>query len=687
MLLRSIKLKNIRSYTEQEIQFPEGSVLLSGDIGSGKSTILLAIEFALFGILRGDLAGNSLLRNGAEKGHVELEFELNSQKITIHRKLKRAKDTVEQDAGYIIKNDVRKDATPQELKTDILELIGYPKSMLAKSKSMVYRYTVYTPQEDMKKIVLDTKEARLDILRKVFDIDKYKRIKENTTAYSRSLREQSREYAGAASDLEDKKKQKQEKEKQVQELIQAINTRRPELDRAKKDLEESKRKIKETEEQIRRLQEKRKDLEVSEAQLRIKADQNSRNAIDLGKIREEISLLQKELEGKDAQDIFPQKKEISDKITLTEQEIRAINGKIAAFRTKKQISAETKEKISRLNNCPTCLQEVNAIHKTSIADTENSKIKVFEEHIEQHSSLMSQKENELNILKKKLEDLREKEKALSLLKLKQAGLKEKQDKEQRLAEQQEEIKKEIGAINQKKHQLKEDIEKLSSIEEEFKETKKEFDQNSQKEREIEIEYNKLAEKKEIFTEIIENLEKETAIKEKAMQKLLKLQKFQGWLTDYFLNLVDVIEKQVMTRVYGEFNELFQTWFNTLIEDESIQARLDDSFTPIVQQNGYDIEIENLSGGEKTACALAYRLALNKVINDLITSIQTKQILILDEPTDGFSTEQLDRIRDVLEELNAKQVIIVSHEPKIETFVDHVIHIQKHEHVSTAKQKL
>ena len=43
-------------------------VLISGDIGTGKSTILLSIDFALFGIRRGELPGNSLLRNGESQG-------------------------------------------------------------------------------------------------------------------------------------------------------------------------------------------------------------------------------------------------------------------------------------------------------------------------------------------------------------------------------------------------------------------------------------------------------------------------------------------------------------------------------------------------------------------------------------------------------------------------------------------
>ena len=67
MLLKSIKLENIRSYLSQKIDFTEGSVMLSGDIGCGKSTILLAVEFGLFGVMKGDVSGESLLRNGKKE--------------------------------------------------------------------------------------------------------------------------------------------------------------------------------------------------------------------------------------------------------------------------------------------------------------------------------------------------------------------------------------------------------------------------------------------------------------------------------------------------------------------------------------------------------------------------------------------------------------------------------------------
>ena len=117
----------------------------------------------------------------------------------------------------------------------------------------------------------------------------------------------------------------------------------------------------------------------------------------------------------------------------------------------------------------------------------------------------------------------------------------------------------------------------------------------------------------------------------------------------------------------------------LIEDELLQVSLQEDFSLRVEQNGYETELDHLSGGEKTAVALAYRLALNRVINDMVSTINTKHLIILDEPTDGFSSEQLDKMREVLDQLNMEQIILVSHETKIEGFVDHMIRMNKGEH--------
>ena len=75
MKIKRIVLNNIRSYESGEISFKEGSTLLSGDIGSGKTSVLLAIEFALFGLQPGQ-RGSALLRNGKKEGGVKIIFEV-----------------------------------------------------------------------------------------------------------------------------------------------------------------------------------------------------------------------------------------------------------------------------------------------------------------------------------------------------------------------------------------------------------------------------------------------------------------------------------------------------------------------------------------------------------------------------------------------------------------------------------
>jgi exonuclease SbcC len=113
----------------------------------------------------------------------------------------------------------------------------------------------------------------------------------------------------------------------------------------------------------------------------------------------------------------------------------------------------------------------------------------------------------------------------------------------------------------------------------------------------------------------------------------------------------------------------------LVEDPSKEARVDEDFTPDVTQDGYDQDVEFLSGGEKTSVALSYRLALNSVAQQVSTGMKSN-LLILDEPTDGFSREQLYKIRDILRELQSPQTILVSHESELESFADHVFRVGK-----------
>jgi exonuclease SbcC len=188
----------------------------------------------------------------------------------------------------------------------------------------------------------------------------------------------------------------------------------------------------------------------------------------------------------------------------------------------------------------------------------------------------------------------------------------------------------------------------------------------------------LAERKkeeELIVSQLNELKEDISSSEKTKEEINKLRSLQDWLTEKFLALISLTESNVMAKLRSDFSNIFSQWFSMLVSD-SLTVRLDENFTPIITNKDYEIDYEFLSGGERTAVALAYRLALNQVLNSLLSEIKTKDLLILDEPTDGFSEQQLDKMRGIFEQLNSEQILIVSHEQKIEGFVDNLIRIKK-----------
>jgi exonuclease SbcC len=682
MLIKKIKLENIRSYTNQEIEFPQGSTLLAGDIGSGKSSILLAIDFALFGLRYGNLSGPSLLRNGTDTGFVELNFEIDNQDIIIQRRLKRTQTSVVQDSGYILINHERRDATPIELKQAILDLLNYPKELLTKSKSLMYRYTVYTPQEEMKYILLGEKDIRLDTLRKVFDIDKYKRIKQNTTIFIEYLKQKRKELEGKIYDLEDKKKQVQEKVKEFILIDNNLKELIPKITEINKLVDKKREDLKIIEEDLKKLNELKKELELNNLKLENFQSSFNKNARELEELRIKIEKLETELKNIQIEDFTSVNTKIlnlSEELSKNKLELDFSNNKISEFETKKSNSLEIKSKIMMLDKCPLCQQNVTHDHKSAISSEEDKKIIGYERELNENKQKKLILNDKIKQIEIDLDILKEQKNNIELNKLKLNDLNDKKSKKDFLLKEQEKLNNEISNLKYKLDDL--EIKVLEFKDLNTEEKKKELDELLKKERALEIERASYLANIQELNKTVETLNKEITLKLLTKNNITRINDIQFWLEQYFISIIDLIEKQVMLKVHNDFNSLFEKWFNMLMENENFAIRLDEEFSPLIQQNGHDIDYLYLSGGEKTAIALAYRLALNQVINNLMTGIKTKDLLILDEPTDGFSDEQLDRVRNVLNDLNLKQLILVSHEPKIESFVDNVIRLNKEQHIT------
>ncbi len=673
MLIKKIILRNIRSYENQEIEFPEGSVLLSGDIGSGKTSVLLGIEFALFGLQPGQ-RGASLLRNGKNEGGVIIEFEVDGKNIILERTLKKSK-TISQDYCSITIDDEKKEISVTELKDKVLELLNYPKEF-SKKQNVLYKFTVYTPQEDMKQIILQDAETRLNTLRHVFGIDRYKKILENISIVSSKMREEKRIKEALIANLEQDKKNIVVKKEEIQ--LKRVNLVVAEEEYFEK--KEARKKVQGRKDEIyKNIEEKNKlQQEVEKTKLVIA---NKRNLIsDSNKSSDDLKKQIAELR----MHAFDESRitELERKIIVNKKEkeklnetILEVNSQINSLKLKNDESEKVEKRISGFKSCPTCLQDVDAVYRANVLNKlhtdcveNNKKIeKLMQEKLEILSKIKSIN-SELNSNEKKFGDLR-------ILKIRLDGISEKQTRADELEKSNKSLESDIALLENHTTLLKNSIFELGKFDAKFEAIQVELDEILKKERFAEIKVAELKKEIEVFSNQIEEMERRIKKTEKIKDELNYLSELENWLSKKFTTMILHIEKNVLIKLESKFSKLFAEWFAMLVS-ESFNVRLRDDFTPIIEQQDYEIDYSYLSGGERTAVALAYRLALNQVINSMLSKIKTRDIVILDEPTDGFSEQQLDKMRDVLQELDVKQLIIVSHEQKIEGFVENVIRFKK-----------
>jgi exonuclease SbcC len=684
MKIKRIILKNIRSYENQEVVFAEGSTLLSGDIGSGKTSILLAIEFALFGLQPGQ-KGSALLRNNSNEGGVSLEFEIEGNEILIERTIKRGSKSISQDYAAITIAGEKRELSVTELKNKILELINYPKEF-SKKQNILYKFTVYTPQEEMKQIILEDAETRINTLRHVFGIDKYKRILENASIVLGKIREEKRIKEALILNIENEKQELILKENELndkktkliifeQDFI--LKTNFSEI--ARKDIEDVSKKIEEKDKF-------QQEIEKTQMMISTKNNQLSDNKKMVVQLKNQIGDLTNILFDESKIVIYEDElKRLKEKKYLLNEENTNLVSNITSLFAKNQDSISLKQKISHLEVCPTCLQDVDSVYKSNVVNKLDSdmsenihKIQELEISKQKVSTELNNMEYSIFLKEKEIQDLK-------LLKVKIQGINEKQKYLDTLEKQNNSILQDINLLNSHTNSLKNSVFELSKYENIFREKQQALQNCLKEEKMAEIKLAEIKREIAVFSSHINELNIKISRTHEILNQLNYLSNLEDWLSKKFMSIVSLIEKNVLVKLKTEFSQFFSEWFSMLVSD-NFNVRLDEEFTPIIEHQDYEIDYNYLSGGERTAIALAYRLALNQVINSVLSKIKTRDLVILDEPTDGFSSTQLDKMREVLEQLNVAQLIIVSHEQKIEGFVDNVIRFKKENGLSKMEDK-
>lgn len=801
MIIHEVEMRNIRSYDHTQIEFPKGTALFEGDIGSGKTTILMAIEFALFGNSTRDLY-ERLLRKGEREGFVRVKFEINGEEYELYRSLIKKGKSIRNEESYVVDPRGRKKLlSSDEIKKYVLRLMGLEIREKKRKSLPVVTYAIYTPQETMKSILEGKDEERLEVIRKIFKLDEYRIARDNVDIVVNNIDSEMK----VAKELEKEKSRIREEVDRLHEDVKKLEDEKEEMKRerekkiakmasAKKNYEtweDKRRKYLEIERNVAMLQ---ASIEKGEKELKTRMNElmeieSSKDELKnlqgygdryeslqkkVDSLRNELKKLQeleknyamieeriRHYEGdiNESNDIKKKIENLTENLTTIRGELekigdldevredlekrsREIYGKIRSLREKIRDKEEEREKLQSIGAvCPTCRRplsieekkrllddnesELSKLHR-DIARTEEelkdleSKRKKLKNEEDRKKSLEIEKtkiEKEISMLKFRVNEIAKEKEELKKLELhkdemknsianmekfrdeyeksvnemknieekwrRYIQLKERVRREITLREIVENLKGEISKLNEELKTKYEERKNLNYTEEKYKEARSEYENLRIEMARIEESIRGISEQLRKSVELISDREKYLNTLKERIENARKMEELRNWFDEKLRPALEDIEKMRLAAINEEFRMLFEEWFNELLGEGDYSATVDENFKPIVRYENYDMPLGTLSGGERTSVALAYRLALNTMVKRAL-GLKTN-LLILDEPTDGFSKDQLYKLKDILDKMDTDQIIIVSHEKELRNVADTVFRVEKRNGKSSVKK--
>jgi exonuclease SbcC len=669
MLIRRISLRNIRSYNSDrtiELEVPEGTVLIEGDVGAGKSTILYAVEFALFGLGEMKMRGEYLLSEGREEGHAELVFEVDGSEYTVHRGLRRRKSSVVQAECYMTSAGAKTDLSPGELKERVISLLGFNEPQHPNAESMVYRFAVFTPQEQMKEILLRDAEDRLQVVRRILGMQSYQTAAENSELVEKRLKTDAYGLEKASEDLEDKERTMQSSAKRITELDSQIPLLKREEVQTASDLEKMDSEWKALSDDRARLAALVNTIPDLQEELR-RAERIARE--------EAVGVLRKERRLRDDYLSFIQAfdaKEPPSKTGDSKQLLDMIAEKQSLLDQKHKSATILEENSARATElmakgvCPLCGQSIPSdfSSKADHLEEESAALNLEISGLERELSQINSREREMESYERD---------AIEYTRIKKEASRLEEDLTEARSRM-DEARTKAELVTKRLAEAAKDQEGLKQVSDKINRTESLRAAALKRKEDAAGSLTQAVTRREEETKKLEELVREIEKKRKERQESKKLTDYQHWLSTFFRPTLAMIEKQTLAQADARFNYHFQRFFSALVEDPDLNVRVKEDFSPVFERQGFEQDFEALSGGERTSVALAYRFALNAIASE-DTSGQG-ELVILDEPTDGFSKEQIYKMRDLLLELHSKQVLVVSHEKELESMSDVVFHVKK-----------
>ena len=692
MKIDVVQLENVRSHVKSTVPFTRGFNCVVGGVGCGKSSLLYAVDFALFGDTIGSKSFEYLLREGCDSCRVTLQFTQNGNTYKLVRGLKRKGKAINQDIEQLklyedekLVASMKNDAIAEQIKA----VTGLDRDL--------YREIVWFRQERLKEL-LDAKprdrQTRLDEL---FGLADYEVAWSNIAQYQRDYETERRVYEKDpdVNGLEKLSADYNRASEDFALLEMEMETGRQKLAIAKNGMEEA-------DACLRRLEDKKLAIdELKRREARLNADVTN-TAKTQAALTQQIADKKTLIEGMlQRQTSF----ESQIKVALNKLEqaglptnqpidqlsacLAGFDEKITAMRAEQEATARSmqqdQKRASTLmetgeGKCPICNQPLVGNYKTDLLTSikqENAEREKIINHIrlevatlQKSKAVASEAINSLQTLNARSADLK------SRIIEEEGNLKNfavQLEAQQQLAVKQQ---SELEALRQEIAKF--DLSELQTAKERRDQALRQY----------------YAVQADLATK--ENRKKDTArrldeLKDRinaAQEKLDRMEKIRR--TTELLSAIRDAYRSIQPKLRSEFVKVLRNFVQQILdslvggETPMLNVVIDDAYTPYVKSEaGVDREVGNLSGGERTLLAFAYRLGLGQLIMQSRTG-HGLSMLMLDEPTENLGSEDgsIERLADAISRFKAiEQIIAVTHSEAFAAKGDHVVILDKEAGVS------
>ena len=690
MRVKVVKLENIRSHVKTNVPFAEGFNCLVGGLGCGKSSVLYAIDFALFG----DPLGRSydyLLREGEDSGKVGVEFVHGGDTYTIYRGLKRRGKGIAQDVEQLklFKEDkVIASAKGEAVEEQLKAVTGIDRDL--------FREVVWIRQEHLKELLDMTPRDRQKKFDQLFGLSDYEVAWSGLATFQRDYGIEKGTYE-RDYDVVGVDKLQADYNKAVEEFSSV----EVELQDLKTNVLQAEASLKEATSRLQSLEALRRqteELRRKEAQLQADVanmeDTCARLSEDIELKKSSVNELEERLESIERQE-KSYRRELKEKAELqpnqTVEEIRkhleaveyqtsSIWGEQEATKKEIQSSQNRLSTLTTQSKCPLCLQNLPDEYKREL-------LRRLQEENAEHEKRLTELQRDLDELEKlrsvinpilsglqslapRMEELRNQHSKdhKSLNKL-QAEFEEKQKREKLLREQLDLTRKEITKF---------DVTELETV-------RKLRDTSLERYSALKSKLEAMESRKKDVTLRMDNIRERL---DHAQQKIERMKRIERVLE--IIEGIRGVYRSIQPKLRGEFVTYLQRTVQQILdglvgaEGLMLSVNIDETYTPFIKsEEGYERNVLNLSGGERTLLAFAYRIGLGQLIMQSRTG-HGLYMLLLDEPTESLGREDgsIDRLAEAISRLKAiEQIIDVTHNEAFAEKAEHVIRFEKEAGVS------